>query len=405
MLNVSLGVIQLDLDKFIVVSRKNNQLDYGLIGGKIDDGETSYEALVREVNEETGLIVKSAFILNEGYYNGEYTFCYYITDFEVPNNLSLKEHIELFNSTNNGEGLVQIKDSLVCPGSSFVDYNIMISEKVNGYLSDNSLYKAFHSNNLYDFMYNLFPYNWRGVIARIYETGVSFTDDPNEPWLIGVSNIFKTWKNGTTYIDSLIKSCLFIAHDCFHNLWGLPHISDFSDESKKLFQKAQMSGEVAVLVVTEFILAKQIKKRHKELEYNIDKRNASQMISYGNELYHLAPRVLAGRLDEMLRSNIVEYWVKDSKSAKNFFDDYIPMLNGDITNIDKNWEIMKRDEFIPNALPNARYSTKMTGAELTQWMIDDFMHIRNSDEMVDFELREFNKGRREVMVVPRDWVY
>lgn len=42
------------------VARKDNHQLFGLPGGKVDDGETTLEAMVREVWEETGLQVKEA---------------------------------------------------------------------------------------------------------------------------------------------------------------------------------------------------------------------------------------------------------------------------------------------------------------------------------------------------------
>ncbi len=46
-------------NKILGVSRKDDQNSFGLIGGKVDDGETPEEALIRETKEETGLdIVK-----------------------------------------------------------------------------------------------------------------------------------------------------------------------------------------------------------------------------------------------------------------------------------------------------------------------------------------------------------
>jgi 8-oxo-dGTP diphosphatase len=49
-------------DKSMVlgVSRKDDKTKFGLPGGKVDEGETMYEALVRELKEETGLDVIKA---------------------------------------------------------------------------------------------------------------------------------------------------------------------------------------------------------------------------------------------------------------------------------------------------------------------------------------------------------
>lgn len=41
--------------KILGVSRKDNPTAFGLIGGKVDKGETPEEALIRETKEETGL--------------------------------------------------------------------------------------------------------------------------------------------------------------------------------------------------------------------------------------------------------------------------------------------------------------------------------------------------------------
>lgn len=42
--------------KILCVSRKNNKIDFGLCGGKVDKGEKFEVAAIRELYEETGLI-------------------------------------------------------------------------------------------------------------------------------------------------------------------------------------------------------------------------------------------------------------------------------------------------------------------------------------------------------------
>lgn len=51
------GILFNEEGKVLTVSRKDNPLDLGLPGGKIEDTETTLHAMIREVKEETGLIL------------------------------------------------------------------------------------------------------------------------------------------------------------------------------------------------------------------------------------------------------------------------------------------------------------------------------------------------------------
>jgi 8-oxo-dGTP pyrophosphatase MutT (NUDIX family) len=69
------------------ISRRNDKTKFGLIGGKVDSGETCLEALTRETLEECGIFIKSAIPIYERVELGDgpngvdfYVRCYYATD-------------------------------------------------------------------------------------------------------------------------------------------------------------------------------------------------------------------------------------------------------------------------------------------------------------------------------------
>ena len=53
--NKAAMVLLFNQGKILSVSRKNDKTKFGLVGGKVDEGETFVKAAIRECYEETGL--------------------------------------------------------------------------------------------------------------------------------------------------------------------------------------------------------------------------------------------------------------------------------------------------------------------------------------------------------------
>ncbi len=226
---------------------------------------------------------------------------------------------------------------------------------------------------------------------------------PNmEPWAPRMSRISPTVKLGKTGLETQAKSCLFRAHDCIHQLWGLPLPSeDFPDSEFRTYKKAQMCGEVAVLTLTEFVLAEHFLQEYPKLQSLMDSRNALPLLK--GPLAGRSVAQIAARLDGVLHKKIRPHWVRENEHATRFCDDYVPMLEWDRSNIDHNWRIMKHTGWRPIDAPNARYSAELDGLELTAWMINDFWHQMDTGAEVDEGLAEYNRSRRSRIIIPDGW--
>ena len=118
---VVVGILEKD-NLFLGVSRRNNHKRIGLVGGKCDDGENAFNALIRETIEETGLIITKATLLDVREYAGYETYCFIIDEYQgelTPN----EKLIEI------GEGICGFFDKSILCGDFCGDYNELILQK------------------------------------------------------------------------------------------------------------------------------------------------------------------------------------------------------------------------------------------------------------------------------------
>ena len=163
-----------------------------------------------------------------------------------------------------------------------------------------------------------------------------------------------------------------------------------------------MCGEVAVLTLTEFTFCEYLYNTFAEVRPLIRGRNAIPLL-HEYPLQGRSPVQLAMRLDGLLHKKIRPQWVRTSPVATLFVDDYVPMLEADRQNLDRHWAAMKQAQWIPEQAPNSRYGRDLDGLELTIWMINDFFHLMDTDSHIDRGLREFNRQRRQTIVLPEGW--
>lgn len=110
--------------KVVGVTRKDNPNDWGLPGGKIEQGETFKEAAVREVLEETGLEIDPLFL--QRVYTGpivEYVCTTYIYTWDSTSPFLeewIKQSLRPEPGTDCLVGLVGLKELI---NGSFGDYN------------------------------------------------------------------------------------------------------------------------------------------------------------------------------------------------------------------------------------------------------------------------------------------
>lgn len=120
-INMKQAVVALIIKDGLIlsISRRNDKTKFGLIGGKVDEGETLEQALIREVKEESGITIKECIeILHrvepKDRPEGEdfNTYCYLAT-----------EWIGTAHNSEEGEVAWLTEAELTGDNGAFADYN------------------------------------------------------------------------------------------------------------------------------------------------------------------------------------------------------------------------------------------------------------------------------------------
>ena len=117
-MEVALVVLINDDGEVLAVSRKDNHEDFGLVGGKCDEGESPMDAAVREAKEETGLDVTNLRCIYQRFRNDRMGYTY-LADYsgEIHTDEPHVVKWTSFETINNG---------------SFGDWNKIVTETLIG---------------------------------------------------------------------------------------------------------------------------------------------------------------------------------------------------------------------------------------------------------------------------------
>jgi hypothetical protein len=264
---------------------------------------------------------------------------------------------------------------------------------------------AYDTLDIEEFTLRVLPPAWAGIRARILETGATISATPCH-WAPRWTEIPPTERIGRCDDESRMRSIIFRVHDCIHQLWGLPHPGDLaSNEDFRNYKKAQMSGEIVVLTLTEFVYVKWLHESFPELRAWIDGRCAVPMtatVMRGKSTLQIALRV-----EELLHKRWIARWAKDDPATMAWVQYYTPMLEKDRTMVDGCWAAMTAEpDWIHTGLegaPKARFDTTLTSLELTCWMVADFEHNLATSPEPDRALMNWNRARRAKIALPSRW--
>ncbi len=266
-----------------------------------------------------------------------------------------------------------------------------------------NLDRAYEAQSIETFLDHAFPAEFGGVAARILETGAGFSPTVAAwaPRWSGIPFTVRKQKEGGP--AEKLATVLYRSHDCLHQLWGLPSIDASRVEDRRAYKRTQMCGEVAVLTLTEFVLAAAWARHDAALAPVLAQRNALPLLQ--GPLVGLSTREIAARLDGVLHQRLGDppAWVRENAVATAFVEDYGRMLEEDRRNIERCLGAMIDHDWKPPPGPIFRPMSNMDGLELTLWMVDDFFHLARTSTEMDRDLRLFNQARRAAIYFPPGW--
>jgi len=125
--------------RILGASRRNSLIDFNLVGGKVDSGESVREAAVREFAEETGTYLSTNNLIEVFTHPCYGEADYETTTFLVYQQLDLAAQ-QIPENPNCPEDGILIKwitwNDLLGPNSSFREYNQLLYNKISHLLED-----------------------------------------------------------------------------------------------------------------------------------------------------------------------------------------------------------------------------------------------------------------------------
>ena len=363
----------------------------GLLCGKVEPGEDPAQTALREAAEEAGV--------NVGLIDEPYVAM--VGDVQVWTWRAVIFGTLGSRKTPEEGHPAWVPFSVVCAGP-FGEYNRAAIAALAPEARTVDLDAAFAAEDIGSFLQAAFPSHLQGVAARIIESGAYF-DTKMTKWAPRWSGIPLTKRKSLVGgLAEKLASVLYRSHDCIHQLWGLPALDPDNDEDCALYKRTQMCGEVAVLTLTEFVLAAAWVGVDPAYGPILDQRNALPLLQ--GPLRGLSTREIAARLDGVLHQRLGRppLWVREDPIARRFVDDYGRMLEDDRESITHCLLAMRAVGWAPSG-PRFRPAPQLDGLELTLWMIDDFEHLARTSPDIDFDLAAFNRERRERIVLPTGW--